>query len=341
MKTVGTDLWAGQLRMMAANRGTCVVSRPPAGALDLRHHFVQAYPRFAEACRAVDEPGLALVAIDELTGAPAGMVCIRARVDRHVAAIVGRHGRCDLYLEGRSALALRQLAVVVAPLQSWRKGSAEISYRVLDLRTEAGMVDETGRGLRGLRAEGPSLIRCGGYVVLALPLGDPTDWPERGEDAWAMLPERVYFDELARQPEGSALNPRGPASPPGTTVITRMPGPRDTAAVLVENGESAGRLVVTGPEGHGVLTVGERALREGVLLGRYARCDGAVLGLAESASRVHALLLLADERLLVIDTASTFGTRVVGGQDARVLELIGATALELGPDTQVAWCWLS
>ncbi len=56
---------------------------------------------------------------------------------------------------------------------------------------------------------------------------------------------------------------------------------------------------------------------------------------------MHALLLLADERLLVIDTASTFGTRVTGGQDARVLELVGTTDVELGPDTKVAWSWLS
>ena len=343
MKTVGIDLWAGQVRMAANNRGTHIVKvsllQP---AFDMRRAFVHAYPRFAAACRAVDEPGLALVAIDDQTGAPAGLVCVRARVDRHVTAVVGRHGCCDLYLDGREALALRQLAVVVAPLCSWRKGSAEISYRVLDLRTSAGMLDETGRALRGLRAEGPSLLRCGGYLVLALPLGDPTDWPERAEDAWAMLPERVYFDELARPPEGSALNIPVHRRAPGVTVITRTLGPRDTASArLVEHGEAAGRLVLTGSAGQLSLTIGERALREGVLLGRYTRCDGAAMGQANTLSRVHALLLLADDRLLVIDTASTAGTWVVGGEAARVIELVGATTLELGGDTQVAWRWLS
>ncbi|MBL0214030.1 MAG: hypothetical protein IPQ07_09105 [Myxococcales bacterium] len=341
MKTVGIDLWAGQVRMAAHNRGTQIVTGVRLPAFDTQRAFIHAYPRFAAACREVDEPGLALVAIDELTGVPAGLVCMRARVERHVTAVVGRHGCCDLYLEGRDALALRHLAVVVAPLRSWRKGSAEISYRVLDLRTEAGMLDETGRALRGLRAEGPSLLQCGGYVVLALPLGDPTDWPERAEDAWAMLPERVYFDELARLPEGSALNARVPRRAPGFTVITRTVGPRDTSAArLVENGEAAGRLAITGPGGQRVLTVGERALREGVLLGRYARCDGAVMGQADTLSRVHAMLLLADDRLLAIDTASTAGTRVSGGNDARVIELVGATTLELGGDTGVAWRWL-
>ncbi len=342
MKTVGIDLWAGQVRMAANNRGTHIMTAPRLPAFDMQRAFLRGYPRFAPACRAVDEPGLALVAIDELTGVPAGLVCVRARVDRHVTAVVGRHGCCDLYLEGREALALRQLAVVVAPLSSWRKGSSEVSYRVLDLRTTAGMLDETGRALRGMRAEGPSLLRCGGYVLLALPLGDPTDWPERAEDAWAMLPERVYFDELARPPDGSALNVRVPRRAPGFTVITRTLGPRDTAAVrLVEHGEAAGKLVITGPAGQLALTVGERALREGVLLGRYARCDGAVMGLADTLSRVHAMLLLADERLLVIDTASTAGTCVLGAEAARVIELVGATTLELGGETQVAWRWLS
>lgn len=341
MKTVSIDLWAGQERGGAANRRTCITPGQRPTTLDMKRYFVDAYPRFAAACRAVDEPGLALVAIDELTGVAAGIVCVRARVDRHVVAIVGRHGRCDLYLEGRDTLALRQLAVVVAPVRSWRKGSAELSYRVLDLRTEAGMVDETGRALRGLRAEGPSLIRCGGYVVLALPLGDPTDWPEHAEDAWAMLPERVYFDELAPRPDGSALHARAPARAPGITMVVRTRGPRDTAAGLVEHGEVAGQLVITGPAAQSSITVGERALGEGVLLGRYERCDSGASGHAPSLSRVHALLLQTDERLLVIDTASTFGTRMANGRDARVFELIGPTELELGHDTRARWCWLS
>ncbi len=60
-------------------------------------------------------------------------------------------------------------------------------------------------------------------------------------------------------------------APRGGTVITRTRGPRDTAAVgLVAPGEAAGRLVISGPAGHDVFVVGQRALREGVLLGRYA-----------------------------------------------------------------------
>ena len=100
-------------------------------------------------------------------------------------------------------------------------------------------------------------------------------------------------------------------------------------------------LVITGPAAQSTITVGEHALREGVLLGRYARCDNGASDHADSLSRVHALLLQTDDRLLVIDTASTFGTRMASGLDARVFELIGPTELELGLDTRVLWRWLS
>lgn len=76
-----------------------------------------------------------------------------------------------------------------------------------------------------------------------------------------------------------------------------------------------------------------------MLLGRYPRCDGPWLGEEQSLSRVHALLLLVGERLLVLDLASTNGTRHIGGVDARVLELVGDTELELGTTVFVRWSW--
>ena len=47
-----------------------------------------------------------------------------------------------------------------------------------------------------------------------------------------------------------------------------------------------------------------QAIRDGILLGRYARCDGAGLLDDPSMSRVHALLLCIDDTVLVVDTAS-------------------------------------
>ena len=193
LKTIGIDLWGGQVRSAANNRATMIRQAEPGPARDLRTLFVNAYGMFAPACRECDEPGVALIAIDERTGRAVGLVRSFARVERTVAVIVGRHNACDLYLDGNDALALRHLAIVLDPAQNWKRGSSNVHYRIIDLRTTSGFEDESGRTLRAMRCEGPAMIRCGGYAIFALPIGDPTDWPASADDAWSYLPERVYF----------------------------------------------------------------------------------------------------------------------------------------------------
>jgi hypothetical protein len=327
----------------AANLGTRIVPVRTVPALppSARDLFERAYAAFADACRAVDEPGLAIVVLDRATAAVAGTLCLRARADRHVAAIVGRHDRCDLYLPANADLALRQLAVVVSPVKDWRRGASDVTFRVLDLRTTDGMVDESGRPLRALRSEGPAIVHCAGYVLYALPVGDPTSWPVSAADAWSYMPERVYFDELSRVPDGSIFRPVAPVNPQHTKVVFRVPGPRDTAMQLVTNGDLAGRLAIEASWGRGVIEVGAQALREGILLGRYARCDAHRLCSDDSLSRVHALLLQVDERLLMIDAASTNGTRELGRADSRLIDLGGSADIELGAATRTRWDWSS
>lgn len=337
MKTIGVSLWDGQERGGGNHRTVMRPAvRPRAG---LRELFCEAYPRFAPACRAIDEPGIAIVAVDEISGRAAGLVKLLARVQRPVAAIVGRHDRCDLFLAGSDRLALRQLAVVLAPVESWARGSSSVRYRVLDLKTQDGMVDEDGRALRGLRAEGPAILRCGGYAIFILSLGDPTDWPAAASDAWQMLPERVYFDELERCPDSSV--PRVRFHAPHEThhsVVMRTVGPRDTGSRLVADGDAAGTLEIIGPHRRTELAVGHDALRDGLLLGRYSRCD-AVDPDDASLSRVHALLLHDHDRLLMVDTASFNGTRVTGGENARVIMIDRDVEVVLGRKTRARWRW--
>jgi len=374
--TVGVSLWGGQVRGTVPNTATVMApaaSLPVRRVSSVRELFVGAYARFAVSCRSFEEPGLAIIAVDERTGRPAGIVKLCARVQRPVAAIVGRHDRCDLYLQGREELALRQLAVVLEPVASWRPGATNVRYRILDLRTHTAMVDEEGKLLRGLVAEGPAIVRCGGYCLFALPLGDPSDWPEAGEDAWSMLPERVYLDELDRCPQGTAPSVRMPSANLRETFITRTGGPRDTMQRLAQ-GDAAGVLELRTPNRQLALTIGEDALRDGVLLGRYGRCDARDLaGEDESLSRVHSLLIRSDERLLLVDTASSNGTFIArrrpsagesasrplaasrrGGDDpfgehpegfengepTRLVVLDHAAELRLGKRTHVRWRWL-
>lgn len=347
MKTLGISLWEGQVRA-GGNAQTVMRDARVPSRRSVRDQFTHDYARFAATCRAVDEPGVAIVAVEERTGRAAGIVKLHARVGRPVAAIVGRHDQCDLFLRGHDGLALRQFAVLLAPVASWEPGAAKVSYRVIDLRTTDGMMDEDGRLLRGVRAEGPSILRCAGYTFFILTLGDPTDWPESASDAWAMLPERVYFDELDNPAAGSLPALRLPRRDVRQSYVFRTLGPHDTAVSQVVNataqiGEGtdfAGRLELAGPTRGITINVTHDALRDGLLLGRYGRCDVSEVIDDPSLSRVHALLIHEQDRLLVIDTASYNGTRLVGEPRARVVEIDRDLELQLGKKTRLRWRWL-
>jgi len=343
--TLGISLWGGQVRGNAMNAQTMMrravgpeMIPQRATSFSARDLFIAAYPRFADSCRAFDEPGIAVVAVDQATGIPAGIVKLCARVQRPVAAIVGRHDRCDLYLSHREELSLRQLAIVLDPVTNWARGASNVRYRVLDLRTGTPIVDEDGKPMRGLVAEGPAIFHCAGYAMFILPLGDPTDWPASGSDAWQMLPERVYLDELENAPQGSLPKIRMPRPDARQTYITRTGGPRDTGMRLAV-GDAAGMLELHTPTRQLTLQIGHKALEDGILLGRYSRCDATEAAHEDhSLSRVHALLIQVDSRLLLIDTASTNGT-FERGQPARVVVFDGTTELRLGKRTFVRWHW--
>jgi len=313
-----------------------------------RDLFVGAYGSFAAQCREVSEPGIAIVAVDRSTGRPMGVVRLLARVQRHVAAIVGRHDQCDLYLTGHDRLALRHLVVIVDPVSDWRMG-ATVRYRVLDLRTTDGFADETDRPLRGLQCEGPAILGCGGFALFVLPLGDPSDFPTEAKDAWSFLPERIYFDELQRSPAGSLPKmPKMPKEPDPLretlsqrSMIIRTHGPRDTAVSLVASGDIAGMLELIGPRNRGTIRIGADELRDGVLIGRYARCNNAQLADDPSLSRVHALIIQIDDAVLAIDTASLNGTRESGHTATRLIQIHGDRELVLGTATRARWHWMS
>lgn len=338
--TIAVNLCAQQQRGVAANQPTIAhrAQRPQIRRRDLRELFAIGYQAFAERCRAVDEPGVAVIAVHELTGRAQGIVTLRARVERHVAAIVGRHDSADLYLTQSAELALRHLAVIVDPVTSWKRGDASARFRVLDLRTGSGFQDEQGRTLRGIRCEGPALLRCCDHALFLLPLGDPSDWPATADDAWSFLPERVYFDELLRCPEGTFTKmPSARNASTRKSMIFATHGPHDSSNNLRTSGTFAGTLDLIGPNLAGQVTIGADELRDGVLLGRYARCDSARYTDDPSMSRVHALLIRIDDRVLLIDTASINGTRLYGHHRSRVIELTGDTDLQLGKGTRARW----
>ena len=70
----------------------------------------------------------------------------------------------------------------------------------------------------------------------------------------------------------------------------------------------AGRLHFTSDAATASLSVGFLALERGIVLGRYERCSGALALMGPDTSRVHAVLMLVDGEVRLIDAGSSNGT---------------------------------
>jgi hypothetical protein len=297
------QLRAGVDRNKAVNRRTVVARMPRGGPVDFSWLFACHYNAIRKTCLAISDPGLAIFAIERKTGRMHGSLCLKARPETISSAVIGRHGQADLYLDGDPGLALRHLLVVIEKLSSYDSG--EIRFRLMDLRTGQGFVDEKSRRLESLVAEGPCFVSCGDYALLLLVTGDPTDFPEDPFNAWSFIPERVFLEEKEVRP---VSNPPAALRRSGSTLVTSLPGP-GFARMGQTRGEVLGRLLIYNNAGRLALTIGEESARRGILFGRYDRCnkDALTIFAEQGISRVHVLLQMIGERLYLIDTASTYG----------------------------------
>ena len=113
-----------------------------------------------------------------------------------------------------------------------------------------------------------------------------------------------------------------------------------TSQDLLREGEDrAGALVVRSGARRRRLALGPTALRRGVLLGRYARCDSAGVLRSTDLSRVHLFVLEVAERIWAFDTASTHGVSLdlLGDSPARVVELsVGQVAILANGEAEVS-----
>lgn len=322
-------------------------------------------------------PGVVVVAVDAIQRRVAGSLCLAAKVGQANAAIVGRHGHCDLYLEGDPALSLRHLAIVVSPLSAGAR-EPEVGFRVLDLRTRGAFVDEQGRRLESVTAEGPTFLAAGGHALFIIESGEETVWPESAAEAWKCIPERVYLDERDAEPDRwrrrrklahpepargfdeptdggnsefaagtGVVDPAPVRKPPVSdpariTLVRTQPGPaRARVSLIGEDDQEIGSLTVSSDGKSQRIAIGERAADSGILLGRYERCDthGASVVSHHGISRVHLLLLTVGGEVYAIDTGSTNGTFRVGADaEIRIARLDEHTELILGEDlVRVKW----
>jgi hypothetical protein len=194
------ELRRGVERGEADNRRTGVMVADKLPTLPFARLFPVAWEELRRLLCSFTMPGVVVVAVDAVSRRIAGSLCLAAKVGQANAAIVGRHGHCDLYLEGDPALSLRHLAIVVSPLSAGSQ-TPQVGFRVLDLRTRSAFLDEHGRRLESVTAEGPTFLSAGGHALFIVVSGEDPVWPESAADAWKCIPERVYLDEKDAEPD--------------------------------------------------------------------------------------------------------------------------------------------
>jgi FHA domain len=332
----------GQDRADARNLRTGVVvqgEEPMVPAARFAELFRIAWPELRRMLIGFAQPGVAVVAVDSVRRRVAGTLALAAQIGRANAAIIGRHGHCDLYLHADPQLALRHLVLVAHPVTSSApvegappRQFGDVTYRLLDLRTRTAFSDEGGRRLEALTASGPTFVKVGTYALFLLPTGpdEANQWP--GEDdadqAWACVPERVYLQEAEAEPDrwrrgrhGNAMVPATPsrgaahASTPergalasGTGVLD--PWHRESATLVrTSPGPSRASLVSAhDPERDprlGTITLSSSGRREALEVGAAAARTGVLVGRYERCD-THGATVLAHHgisrvHVLVVD----------------------------------------
>jgi hypothetical protein len=324
------DLEHEDLRSGAPAHVTCMDRGSLRSApRDFDELFARGWSALRATLRRFRRPGVAVFGMDA-RGAVAGSVCLAAKPDAVTSAILGRHPAADFFLPADPAISLRHLAVLVHPL----RGSTP-RFSVLDLRTGGGFEDEHGNGRDALVADGSVFFRSGRYSFFVFVTGGHADRPADPRAAWAALPPRRYVDAPhARAPREEEDSGRA------ITIVSRVSAPSPLRRALGDEGNPIGELRVTSHDRVCRITLGPKAAREGVLIGRYDRCDTNAVGLLQDdrVSRVHLLVIELEGQLFAVDTASTNGTNLVGGEPCRDFRLEYGARLELGgPRTVVSW----
>ncbi len=315
---------------------------PSHPQLSFRELFTKHYPQIRERIAGSSRAGVTVVAMD--VDAVRGAAFLAAKPDVVATAVIGRHTQADLRLGSDPSLSLRHLALLLYPRTSHGQ---TVRYRLLDLRTATGFIDERGKRLRAVEADGPAFVRCGRYSVLIFPAGDTEgSWPEDPDEAWEKIPERLYLDEVETVEKSEAWDRDSdrawevdalPGLKELPTLVHHVAGPQMAVHELIEEGESPlGELHISSARGTSTITLGHKAVRAGVLLGRSRRCDAGKVLADRSVSRVHMLIIEIAGRLFAIDTASYNGVWDEDEQE-RATALEVKRALSLGDVATVVW----
>ncbi|MDP1823194.1 MAG: FHA domain-containing protein [Archangium sp.] len=212
------------------------------------------------------------------------------------AGTIGRHQAVDLALPLDDALSLRHLLFVV------RKAGQGVQFQAIDLETCNGMQLESGQAVRLVEASGPLILCASDFLFFCFPTGQPLPWDRDCLDPWGSLRPRLVTRQV-----GSDFECTEPM---------------------------AGWVTTQTKRGEGVVSFGNSALRAGVLIGRAERCD--VVVPVNSVSRVHAVLILLDDGLWVLDAGSTNGTWRLD-EELKIARVGEGDRLGLGSEVFLGW----
>lgn len=256
------------------------------------------------------------------------------------AVSVGRHSANDVVLAEDPSVALRHL-VVTATRQRQR-----LHIRVLDLNTGQGFVLEDGRRADSVHSTGDLFVRVGSYALMFFAIrGRAKSWPTSPESGWDGRGPRVYHDLRTWGGAHEHDTPLASIDPSANawsgSVVTMLPAAREVAELVERDqpGASVARLTIRSGESEAVLTLGAAQLEQGILVGRYRRCDVRV-GVPKDGmgdvSRVHALLIRDDGHDLLIDAGSKNGL-FVGAARVRLVDLGATSRVRLARTTELEW----
>jgi hypothetical protein len=309
-----------------------------------RELFVRHYDAIRLWCEKERRAGVAVLALD--SDGVASAVFLAFPPHAVATAIVGRHTRADLRLEGDPSVSLRHLALLLFPRSN---PSHRSRYRLVDLRTASGFFDERGKRLRAIEADGPAFVRVGRYALLLFSRSDSEPpWPEDAEEGWSRIPDRLYLDEVEaeeRSKDWERESDRAwdvdalPALKAAPTLVHSVAGPEMAVheLELVAEGDTAlGELRIASTRGLATVVLGKRAASAGVLLGRSRRCDAGRVLSDRGISRVHLLVIEIAGALYAVDTASSNGVFLEGAK-ARAVPLEGSGTFRLGDLAAVSW----
>lgn len=285
--------------------------------------FLRYFPAIRDDVQGRTQKGVAIFGLDGGTK-PFSRSWLCADRETPRAMILGRHTSCDLVVPSRyKEVALRHAAILA---EAQGEG---VSVRVIDLKTQLGIFDESNRILDAVMLDGPSFLRIGSIIFFFWPTGAGFSIKEDAAATYKCLPPRIFAEETVRK-----LSDGSEAHRDSTLVRSLLP-PASPDEIATGNIEA--HIVLCTQKSAVQCAVSTSLLDRGLLIGRYQRCFGGHgLPDTERVSRVHLLIVRHGDGVLALDTGSSNGTHHEG-QKFKLGPLKDGLRLDLAHQIDFIW----